>query len=579
MNDFETMEMNKIKKTIYFVREYGWDYTLRRIKHKLGFKISPESEYMQWARKKNCSKKELEQLAKELGKDTPSVAIVIDAINATKAQKEEAKQVWKKQFFQPQSIYLVEQFEDFNNFLDKINEDVIVFSKVGLVPRDHYLYMCLKEFQTKQTNLYAKDETAAFLPEMVYTDEDCITSNKKKYFKPYFKPDMSLELLCNFQYVGTMFAVKRNALKAMDLKDADIWTNDWYELCFLCFEQLNHISHIDEVLFSKVQEETEEFIRNKNLAQKQYIERHLKRCNIAAQVVESDVKGFYHVKYDIKGNPLVSIIIANKDHIDDLDKCIQSLIQVNEYKNIEIIVVENNSTQEETFAYYNKIQQENNRIKVVFWKKEFNYSAINNFGVEFAAGELLLFLNNDTEIIAPESLQELVSYTYRPNCGATGAMLYYDDDTIQHGGVVLGIGGFAANALWSLKDRNEQYFPYSITAREFTAATAACLMVKKKVFQQIHGFDEELCVALNDVDLCMRIRKEGELLFFNPYAKLYHYESKSRGLENTPEKQERFNKEIAHFQAKWEKELAAKDPYYNKNQTLHRADYSMDYIL
>jgi len=579
MNDFETMKMNKIQKTFHFIREYGWDFTFRRIKHKLGFKISPETEYMIWARRKKCTKTILEQQKAHKFAYMPEIAIIVDAVNATKEEKSVAKNAWKKQSYQPSNLMMIEQYQDLDSVLKEIKQEVIVFTKVGLIPRDNYLFACVKELNETRLNHYTKDENASYKADMIYTDEDCITLDGKKLFKPFFKPDKSLELLCNFQYVGGMFAVKKSALEQIDLTQAEIFGNGWYELCFLCFEQIKNIGHIPEVLFSKVQQETDEFIRNKELTQKTFIENHLKRCNINADVLESDVKGFYHVRYEIKGNPLVSIIIPSKDHTDDLDKCIKSLQQINTYKNIEIIIAENNSTQDETFEYYAKIQKEDPRIKVVYWKKEFNYSAINNFAAEFAAGELLLFLNNDIEIINPETITELVSYTYRQGCGAAGAMLYYEDNTIQHGGVVIGIGGFAANALWSLKDREEKYYPYSVTAREFTACTAACLMVKRATFQKIKGFDEYLCVALNDVDICMRIRKEGELLLFNPYATLYHYESKSRGLENTPEKQERFNKEIAYFQEKWKSELELGDPYYNLNQTLHRADYSMDYIV
>ena len=213
---------------------------------------------------------------------------------------------------------------------------------------------------------------------------------------------------------------------------------------------------------------------------------------------------------------------------------------------------------------------------MVVWEDGFNYSAINNFAAKRAKGDLLLFLNNDTEFIDAGTLRELVISALLPGSGASGAMLYYDDDTIQHGGITIGLGGFAANALWSLTDRDEKYFPFSICEHEMSGVTAACLMVQKEVYEQVGGFDEAFVVALNDVDFCLKIREAGYGILFNPYAKLYHYESKSRGTEDTKEKKERFQSEIDRFQAKWETEILNGDPYYNPNLTLHRADYTMD---
>lgn len=578
MNDFDTVNMNKAQKTIYYLKEYGLHYTMRRAMKKLGIHVDEETEYMTWMRKQKCSSKELAAQSKEQFPFMPKTVVLVDGCGKGKSEADFTKASFKKQSYKPGKVRIALEQISISHLLEEEDADVFIFAEAGIQPRDHYIYSCVKAMNEEVKLLYAGEgKEDSFLPEFVYSDEDCLSLDGKCYTKPYFKPDMSLELLRNFQYVGGMFAVKREILEKLTQKDAEIFGNGWYDLVFHCFEQTKKIAHIQEVLFAKRTAETDKFVRNEDSSQKRYIERHLKRSGVEGTVVNSEVPGFFHVKYAIKGTPLLSIIIPNKDHIDILDQCIQSILHNNNYKNFEIIIVENNSTERETFAYYEKIKKQDNRINLVYWKREFNYSAINNFATEFAAGDLLLFLNNDTEIINPDSFTEMVSYCYRPGVGAVGAMLYYEDDTIQHGGVVIKIGGFAANALWSLSDRDEKYYPYSVTAREFTACTAACLMMKKSVFQKVGGFDEKLCVALNDVDICMKVRKTGELILFNPYAALYHYESKSRGFENTPEKQERFNREIAYFQSKWEKELEAGDPYYNKNQTLHRADYSMDY--
>lgn len=578
MNDFDTVNMNKAQKTMYYLKEYGLDYTMRRAMKKLGFKVDEESEYMTWMRKQKCSTKELTKQAEEQFAFMPTVAVLVDGCGSEKNDAGFTKAAFKKQSYHAKSVTIALEQISVSHLLETEDAGVFVFAASGVQPRDNFLYSCIKAMNGQVRLLYeGEGKEARMQPELVYTDEDCLSLDDKRYTRPFFKPDKSMELLCNFQYVGGLFAVRREVLMQLKNADVEIFGNGWYDLMFHCFETTEKVAHLPEVLFAKHAKEGTNFVRTQDNGAKRYIERHLSRMQVDGTVVNSEVPGFFHVKYAMRGNPLLSIVIPNKDHIDILNQCIQSVLHANTYKNFEIIIAENNSTEPETFDYYEKIKKEDNRINVVYWKKEFNYSAINNFAAQFAAGELLLFLNNDTELINPDSFGEMASYCYRPGVGAAGAMLYYEDDTIQHGGVVIKIGGFAANALWSLKDRDERYYPYSVTAREFTACTAACIMVKKSVFQKVGGFDEKLCVALNDVDLCMKVRKTGNLIIFNPYATLHHYESKSRGLENTPEKQERFNREIAYFQSKWEAELAAGDPYYNKNQTLHRADYSMDY--
>jgi GT2 family glycosyltransferase len=284
-------------------------------------------------------------------------------------------------------------------------------------------------------------------------------------------------------------------------------------------------------------------------------------------------------------------LIPTKDHTDDLDLCMMSVAEKSTYKNIEFIVIENNSELDETFEYYERLTNQKyskdkvlesklptgNTVKVVTWKDGFNYSAINNFGFKYASGEMILLLNNDTEIISEESIRELVDSCMLPHVGAAGAMLYYEDDTIQHGGVVYKIGGFAANVMTDEIDKPEWYYPWKVVPHEMSCCTAACLMMRRQAFEAAGLLDENLVVALNDVDLCMKIRKAGYNVIFNPHATFHHYESKSRGSENeNSEKQKRFEREIKYFQNKWQDELDAGDPYYNVNMTLHKADYSVE---
>lgn len=305
------------------------------------------------------------------------------------------------------------------------------------------------------------------------------------------------------------------------------------------------------------------------------IEAHYERCGIDAKVSQEELNGLYRSKYQIKEQPLVSIIIPNKDHIEDLDKCIRSIEEKSTYKNVEYIVIENNSEKKETFEYYDKIQVEFPKVKVVFWEREFNYSAINNFGVTFAQGEYLLFLNNDTEIINVDCIEELLGYCMREDVGIVGAKLFYEDDTVQHAGVIIGMGGVAGHAFIGAGKSDPEYFGRALIAQDYSAVTAACLMTKRKIFDEVEGFEEKLAVAFNDVDFCLKVRAAGYLVVYNPYAQLHHYESKSRGLEDTEEKVRRFQGEIRTFQYRWADILNEGDPYYNINLTLDKSDFSL----
>lgn len=254
--------------------------------------------------------------------------------------------------------------------------------------------------------------------------------------------------------------------------------------------------------------------------------------------------------------------------MEDLDKCITSIEEKSTWKNFEIIVIENNSTEQDTFAYYDQIQLRYPNVQVVYWKKGFNYSAINNYGASFATGDYYVLMNNDIEVITPQWMEYMLGYCQRENTGMVGAKLYYPDDTVQHCGVVIGVGGFAGHILTRTGREDSGYFGRLKAIQDISAVTAACLMIKKTTFDAIDGLDEEFQVALNDVDLCLKVRAHGELVVQNPMVEMYHYESKSRGMEDSKEKHERFKREIARFRTKWADILEKGDPYYNPNLTL-----------
>ena len=284
----------------------------------------------------------------------------------------------------------------------------------------------------------------------------------------------------------------------------------------------------------------------------------------------------FRIRYQIIGNPKISIIIANKDHEADLRRCIGSILEKSTYDNYEIIVVENNSTTPEIRKYYEELDTES-RVRIVTYEGAFNYSAVNNLGVAHATGDYVLLLNNDTEVITVNWMEELLMYAQREDVGAAGAKLYYADKTIQHAGVVIGLGAHrtAGHTHYKQSRQNLGYMGRLCYAQNVTAVTGACLMVRKSLYEEVGGLEESFAVSLNDVDFCLKLRKLGYLNVWTPFAELYHYESISRGLDDNGEKAERYNRESEQFREKWKAELAAGDPYYNPNFSLDRSDFSL----
>ena len=301
---------------------------------------------------------------------------------------------------------------------------------------------------------------------------------------------------------------------------------------------------------------------------------HCKRIGLPIKKVEQGITyGFYHPIYENQ-QPLISVVIPNKDHTADLDKAITSLSAGN-YKNLEFIIVENNSDQAETWAYYEELPKRFPNVKVVKWDGPFNYSAINNYGVQFTHGQYLLFLNNDIEEIDPDSIDEMIGYVQREDVGICGARLLYPDEDIQHAGVIMGMGGIAGAAFVRTHDSDLSYMHRAKCIQDYSCVTAACLLTKRSLFDAVGGFTEKLAVAFNDVDYCMKVRALGKLVVYNPYAKFYHYESKSRGMEDTPEKLARFHSEILTFGTTWKDILRDGDPYYSPALTFRKANFAL----
>lgn len=416
--------------------------------------------------------------------------------------------------------------------------------------------------------------------EVFYSDEDKMTMDGNKFFQPHFKPDFNLDLLCSVNYICHLFMAKKSLIEKVGMLRPEYDGAQDYDFIFRCVEATDQICHVPKILYHwrSHEQSTSENPESKRYAfdaGQRAVQAHYDRIGVKAEVLQGEYLGLYRTKFIRDYDPLISIIIPNKDHLEDLRRCMNSIEEKSTYQNYEYIIVENNSTQKETFEYYQKLEKENPKAHVLYWDGPFNYSAINNFGAKEAKGEYLLLLNNDTEIINPDCLEELLGYCMRDDVGIVGARLYYEDDTIQHAGVVLGFGGIAGHCFVQQPRTSTGYCHRIICAQDYSAVTAACMMVKKEIFDAVGGLSEDLQVAFNDIDFCIKVRDYGKLVVYNPYAELYHYESKSRGLEDTPEKIARFNKEIATLEQHWPDIFRKPDPYYNPNLTLDSQDFSL----
>ncbi|MDO4447706.1 MAG: glycosyltransferase family 2 protein [Lachnospiraceae bacterium] len=413
----------------------------------------------------------------------------------------------------------------------------------------------------------------------VYTDEDKVTTELDEHFQPHLKPDFNLDLLRSNNYICHFFVVRRSIVQKVGGFCQEFDGAQDHDFIFRCIETAEKVGHIPEILYHW---RTHKASTADNPASKMYafdagkraIEAHLKRTGTEGIVSHTPDLGFFRVKYPVQGQPLVSVIIPNKDEKETLKACIDSIREKTEYPNYEIIIVENNSTTDEIFQYYKELSQDP-RIRLLRWKKEFNYSAINNYGVRHANGEYLLFLNNDVTVITPGWIKELLGVCQRPEVGAAGVKLIYPDNTIQHAGCVIGLGGIAGHMFVDMPANRTGYLHKASILQDMSAVTAACMMMKRTAFEEAGGFTEKLSVAFNDVDLCLKVRKNHKLIVYDPYVQLYHMESKTRGAEDNKEKVRRFQEEIEYMRCQWIDILKKGDPYYNKNLSLTKWNYSL----
>ncbi len=445
---------------------------------------------------------------------------------------------------------------------------------------DHDDILAPHAVYTLQMNILESD--AAFL----YSDEALFKKSIRRPMVAHFKPDFAPDYLGCCNYIGHLTAIRRSLYFEAGGERTECDGSQDHDLFLRLADRLDEtqICHIPQVLYywrvhggsTSGGAAAKPYVAK---AAKKAIADHLERTGQRGEVRDGLYPSTYKVDYEIEGEPLVSILIPNMDHVEDLEKCLSSVYKKTSWRNFEVIVIENNSKEAATFDYYKKITGPGGypACRVVEYKAQggFNFSAINNFGRKAAKGDYLLLLNNDVEVINRGWLTEMLMQASRPGVAMCGAMLYYPDDTIQHAGIVTGLGGYAGHSHKYRPRSSGGYMFRAATVQDFSAVTAACMLVRSAVFDALDGLDEGFTVAFNDVDFCLRARRAGWRVVWTPYAQLYHYESKSRGIdEKDKAKKARFAGEQQRLTQRFGRENLIRDPYYNPGLTLDREDFS-----
>lgn len=590
------MNNRKIKAGINYLKKNGVKKSVKKLYFKYLNKKQMNNvsqNYYDYIKNNEPNEVELEKQKKEKFEYSPLISIVIPLYNTPKEFFNELIDSILKQTYTNWQLCLADgSKETFEYISEEINDDRILYKlleKNGGISENtneaikmstgEYIVFCDHDDLLAPNALYeiikALNENKK--TDFIYSDEDILDGNVRK--NPHFKPDFSIDLLRSYNYICHLVTVKRELLNKVGMLRKEYDGAQDYDFVLRATNKAENIVHISKVLYhwrshsnsTAGSSESKTYVFE---AGKKAIEYNLKENGISGTVsMLEDEPGRYRINYEIIGNPKVSIIIPNKDAKSDLKNCIDSILK-STYNNYEIIIVENNSTKEETFKYYEKLQKEYSNIFVKEMKiDEFNYSKINNYGEKFAKGDYILLLNNDTKVIANDWIENMLGICQREDVGIVGAKLLYPDNTTQHVGVVVGIGGVAGHVNTNLRENEPGYFSRATVINNFSAVTAACLMVKRNLYEEVGGLTEEFKVAFNDIDFCLKVREKGYLVVLNPFSKLTHYESKTRGMEDTKEKIKRFESEMDLFKSKWKNILENGDPYYNINLRLDNSNF------
>jgi len=593
------VQPKNLKKVYKAMKEQGIRKTIKKVDATIWGKpqfVDENEKYQEWIRQNEPTKEELEQQRKEKFAIQPKISILVPMYNTPYKFFKELVACLIQQTYENWELCLADGSPKQDETLKKIYEQD---------KRIQYKFLGENKGIAGNTNECIKMATGDFIAlfdhddllpifslyeivkcinehpevEFIYTDEDKITTLDKPRFNPHFKPDFSLDFLRANNYICHFSVFKKELMDQLEGERSKYDGAQDFDIILRVSELTKNIIHIPKVLYhwrvhpnstAQAEVESKPYAFEAGIPA---IQDHLERMGLKGTVEHGASLGTYRIRYQFEGNPKVSIVIPNKDEKETLKTCVQSILEKTTYENYEIIIVENNSETEEIFAYYKELEQ-NEKIKVVRYQdKGFNYSKIINLGVKSAEGEFIVQLNNDTEIETTDWLEDMLGFCSREDVGAVGVKLFYPDNTIQHAGIVFGVDRVATHLFRGLPRHLHGYFARESSIQDFSAVTAACMMAKKSVYEEVGYMDEDMPVAFNDLDFCLKIRQTGKLIVYDPFVTVIHYESKTRGYEDTPEKVARFEAEIEKFQRKWKNIYEKGDPYYNPNFSLNSSQY------
>jgi GT2 family glycosyltransferase len=559
----------------------------RGVARKRRFLINPV-DYQGWIRKHEQQVWNPALIAAELPRFsyTPTVSIVMPVFNTAKDHLEKAIESVRQQYYENWELCICDDASTAAHVRPLLEEWSCHDPRIKVVFNEHNggisaasnqaIKLATGEFigfldhddELSPAALYEVVKLLQDHPEadVIYSDEDKLEPNGRRC-DPFFKPDWSPEYLYSLNYVCHFGVYRKQHVEAVGGLRTEFNGSQDYDLLLRTAEGTRNIFHIPEVLYHwrKSLGSTALAAQAKSystVAGQKAIAEHLQRLGVTAEVTDGDGPNRYRVRPTMKGEPLVSVIIPTRDGVEVLERCIRSIEKRTDYPNYEILVVDNGSSKPETMKFFAKL-----RHRVVRLDEPFNYSRLNNFGAQQARGDFLLLLNNDTEVISPGWMRAMLEICHLPGVAIAGAKLYYPDRTIQHAGVVLGIKGVAGHSHKHFPARNRGYFDSLTCIRNYSAVTAACMLVRREAFEAVGGFDEQLKVAFNDVDFCLRVREKGYRMAWTPYAELYHHESATRGFDLDP-------REVEFMRCRW-KDTLLNDPYYNRNLTLEDENYAL----
>lgn len=577
----------------------GWGAAVRRVKEGLW---GPDASYRKWIATHEPGEAELDTMARESAQwgYRPRISIVTPVFNPRKKDLVHCIQSVVGQIYDNWELCLVDGASD----PGYVQETIARFAQ-----QDHRIkHLRLPKNlgiagNSNDALRLATGEFVAFLDhddmlapfalyevvkslnqdqalDFLFSDEDKVPSSSNKRYSPFFKPEWGPDTFRSYNY-PCHFAVTRRALleRVGGLREGFDGSQD-YDLLLRVTDATTKIRRIPKILYhwraSETSVASDMTIKPYAYpAAKKALSEHLNRRGLDGEVMDGFALGAYRVRYSVRPGQRVSIIVPTRDQVDLLKRCVLSILAATNWRHFQVVIVDNQSRERETREFVQAIQRDQ-RVRVIQYDQSFNFSALNNFAVRSTDTEQLVFLNNDTEVISPDWLTTMLEFAQRPDVGAVGIKLYYPDDTVQHGGVVIGLGGVAGHAFRGFPRLNHGYMGRLSIVQNVSTVTAACMMLRRAVFDEVGGFDERLSHAFNDVDLCLRIREKGYVNVFTPYAELYHHESASRGYDlATPERTARFVKEVEFMKTRWKHVLDAGDPYYNPNLTLEKPDFSL----